>query len=110
MGEQPAYRGASITGVGFTDFSKASGRSVLALAAEACRAAIADAGLEPADVDGVVTYQYLHDSVPAQAVAAALGLGDLRHDDLDGGGPHHRRLPRPQRTEWATGGKRPGPG
>lgn len=79
MGVQAAYRGASITGVGFTEFSKASGRSVLSLAAEACREAILDAGLEPSDIDGVVTYQYLHDSVPAQAVAAVLGLGDLRH-------------------------------
>jgi acetyl-CoA acetyltransferase len=79
MGVQSAYRGASITGVGFTEFSKASGRSVLSLAGEACREAILDAGLEPSDIDGVVTYQYLHDSVPAQAVAAVLGLGDLRH-------------------------------
>lgn len=79
MGTQSALGGAAITGVGFTEFSRASGRSVLALAAEACREAVTDAGLTPADIDGVVTYQYLNDSVPAQAVAAALGLGDLRH-------------------------------
>jgi acetyl-CoA acetyltransferase len=83
VGEQP-YRRAAIAGVGFTELSKASGRSVLALAAEACRAAIADAGLTPHDIDGVVTYQYLGDSVPAQAVAAALGMGDLTHT-LDSG-------------------------
>ena len=84
MTDSPAYRDAAITGVGFTEFSKRSDRSVLSLAAEACRSAIADAGLDPADIDGVVTYQYLNDSVPAQAVAAVLGLGDLRHT-LDSG-------------------------
>jgi acetyl-CoA acetyltransferase len=80
----PPYRRAAITGVGFTELSKSSGRSVLALASEACRRAIADAGLHPADIDGVVTYQYLADSVPAQAVATALGLHDLSHT-LDSG-------------------------
>jgi acetyl-CoA acetyltransferase len=82
-GEQP-YRRAAITGVGFTELSKASGRSVLALATEACRNAIADAGLRPGDIDGVVTYQYLGDAVPAQAVATALAMGDLSHT-LDSG-------------------------
>lgn len=78
------HRRAAITGVGFTELSKQSGRSVLALAAEACRNAIVDAGLRPSDIDGVVTYQYLGDSVPAQAVAAALAMGDLTHT-LDSG-------------------------
>lgn len=84
MGDEEPYRRAAIAGVGFTELSKASGRSVLALAAEACRAAVADAGLRPDEIDGVVTYQYLADSVPAQAVAAVLGLGELRHT-LDSG-------------------------
>ena len=35
---------AAITGVGYTELSKDSGRSVLELATEACRAAVADAG------------------------------------------------------------------
>lgn len=83
-GSAIAFRHAAITGVGFTDLSKDSGRSVLALASEACRRAIADAGLDPRDVDGVVTYQYLGDSVPAQAVAATLAMGDLSHT-LDSG-------------------------
>ena len=37
-----------IAGIGQTEFSKESGRSELQLAAEASRAAIADAGLTPA--------------------------------------------------------------
>jgi acetyl-CoA acetyltransferase len=84
MARASAYRRAAITGVGYTEFSKASGRSVLALAAEACRNAIADAGLGTDDIDGVVTYQYLGDSVPAQAVATVLGMRDLNHT-LDSG-------------------------
>jgi acetyl-CoA acetyltransferase len=47
---------AAIAGIGQTEFSKSSGRSELQLASEAVRAAIADAGLTPADVDGLVTF------------------------------------------------------
>ena len=48
--------GTLIAGIGATEFSKDSGRSTMQLAAEACRAAILDAGLTPADVDGLVTF------------------------------------------------------
>jgi len=48
--------GAVITGIGATEFSKDSGRSTMQLAAEACRAAILDAGLQPRDIDGMVTF------------------------------------------------------
>ncbi len=47
---------ALIAGIGQTEFSRNSGRSELQLAAEASLAALDDAGLEPADVDGMVTY------------------------------------------------------
>lgn len=47
---------AAIVGVGQTEFSKDSGRSELQLAAEAVKAAIDDAGLQPSDVDGFVTF------------------------------------------------------
>ncbi len=45
-----------VAGIGATEFSKDSGRSTMQLAAEAARAAIVDAGLTPADIDGVVTF------------------------------------------------------
>ena len=45
----------AIVGIGQTEFSKDSGRSELQLACEAVRAALQDAGLTPADVDGLVT-------------------------------------------------------
>lgn len=69
---------AAITGVGYTEFSNASGRSVLALAREACAAAIADAGLAPADVDGIASFMLNDDSVPCLAVATSLALGPQR--------------------------------
>ena len=46
----------AITGIGQTAFTKASGQTVLALCAEASAAAIADAGLTPADIDGLITF------------------------------------------------------
>jgi acetyl-CoA acetyltransferase len=71
---RPPFLGTTaITGVGYTDLTKASGRSVLDLATEASARAIADAGLSPPDVDGVASFRFLEDSVPAQAVATALG-------------------------------------
>jgi acetyl-CoA acetyltransferase len=81
---------AALTGVGFAPFSRASGRSVLDLAAEACRGAIDDAGLSAARVDGVASFSVMHDSVPCQAVATVLGLGDqglLLDVDLGGQAP-----------------------
>lgn len=47
---------AAIAGLGTTEFSVASGRSEMQLALEAITAALADAGLSPADIDGMATY------------------------------------------------------
>ena len=78
---------AAIAGVGYTPFSRASGRSVLSLAREACLGAIDDAGLNVEEVDGIVSFSLLHDSVPCLAVATALALPELRLAiDLDLGG------------------------
>ncbi len=45
----------AISGIGTTDYSRNSGRSDLALALQASLAAIRDAGLTPADIDGIVS-------------------------------------------------------
>src|ERR1700729_3657002 len=45
----------AIVGIGQTEFSKAAGRSETQLASEAIVAALADAGLSVADVDGLVS-------------------------------------------------------
>lgn len=66
---------AAIVGIGATEFSKDSGRSELRLAVEAVRAALDDAGLTPADVDGMVTFTM--DTNPEITVAQACGIGEL---------------------------------
>ena len=77
---------AAIAGVGYTEFSKHSGVSTQTLALRAIRAALDDAGLTIADVDGVACHR-VGDSVQAALVAQALGIRDLRfHLDLFGGG------------------------
>src|SRR4029453_10953591 len=48
-------RGA-ITGIGETAYSRNSGKSVVALQMQASLEAIADAGLSPTDIDGVIVY------------------------------------------------------
>ena len=68
---------ASIVGIGATEFSKESGRSEMSLASEAVAAAIADAGLQPSDVDGMVTYS--SDNNPEVEIARHVGIGSLRH-------------------------------
>ncbi|WP_428953660.1 lipid-transfer protein [Streptomyces sp. cg35] len=66
---------AAIVGIGATEFSKDSGRSELKLAVEAVHAALDDAGLAPADVDGMVTFTM--DTNPEITVAQAAGMGEL---------------------------------
>ncbi|WP_433363935.1 lipid-transfer protein [Actinoplanes sp. CA-142083] len=68
-------RAAAIAGIGATEFSKDSGRSELRLAVEAVRAALDDAGLQPSDVDGLVTFTM--DDNAEIAVAREIGAGEL---------------------------------
>jgi acetyl-CoA acetyltransferase len=76
----------AIAGVGYTEFSKDSGVSTLTLALRAVMAALEDAGLSAADVDGVACHR-VGDSTQAVLVAQSLGITDLRfHLDLFGGG------------------------
>jgi 3-oxoacyl-[acyl-carrier-protein] synthase III len=57
----------AIVGIGETDYTRNSGRSDLTLATQAALAAIADAGLRPEDIDGIVRCDmdtvYHHDLV-----------------------------------------------
>lgn len=68
---------AAIVGIGATEFSKDSGRSEMSLASEAVAAAIADSGLAPSDIDGMVTYST--DNNPDIEIARHVGIGSLRH-------------------------------
>ena len=56
MGSTWLSNRTAIAGIGATEFSKNSGRSEMQLAVEAIHAALGDAGLEPEDVDGLVSY------------------------------------------------------
>lgn len=66
---------AAIAGIGMTKFSKNSGVSELSLACEAIKNCLDDAGLDPKEVDGLVTYTL--DSNDEVEVARAVGMGDL---------------------------------
>jgi acetyl-CoA acetyltransferase len=74
-----------IVGVGETEYSKSSGRTTRAMAVEAIGKALADAGLRPTDVDGMMSYQN-NDSTPANWVAADLGIRLNFYMDVVGGG------------------------
>src|SRR2546423_8005784 len=74
-----------IVGVGETEFSKNSGRTTRAMAVEAVRKAVLDAGLKASDVDGMLSYQN-GDSTFAPFVAPDLGLRLNFYMDVVGGG------------------------
>ena len=66
---------AAIAGIGLTEFSKQSGVSELSLAAGCIVAACEDAGVDPGEIDGLVSYTL--DSTDEIEVARAVGAGDL---------------------------------
>lgn len=67
----------AIAGIGATEFSKDSGRSELRLALEACMAALDDAGVEPAQVQGLSTFTM--DKNPENDLMRSLGIKELTH-------------------------------
>ncbi len=74
-----------ILGVGETEYSRASNRSTRAMAVEAVGRAMADAGIMPSAVDGMMSYQS-GDSTPSNWVAADLGIRLDFFMDVVGGG------------------------
>jgi len=66
----------AITGIGETDYSKRSGKSVIALQMEASLKAIEDAGLSPKDIDGVLPYATA--GGVAEDFITNFGIEDLR--------------------------------
>lgn len=67
---------AAITGVGETKYTRMSGKSVLALQLEASLNAIADAGLSPKEIDGIIPYS--NSPVVAEDFVTNFGISDLR--------------------------------
>ncbi|GAA5054442.1 acetyl-CoA acetyltransferase [Thermocatellispora tengchongensis] len=77
---------AAVAGIGMTALSRRSGRGELALAVEAARAALDDAGMAPGELDAVLSY-HMNDSAPAIRVARALRMETIGwHNDISGGG------------------------
>jgi acetyl-CoA acetyltransferase len=75
----------AIVGVGETGYMRGSGISTRALGTRAVRSAIADAGLEAADVDGMLSYQS-GDSAFGPTIAGDLGIRLNFYMDVFGGG------------------------
>lgn len=76
---------AAIAGIGATEFSKESGRSELQLAAECSLAACRDAGVDPHDIDGMITFTI--DNSDEISLARCLGVKDLAYTTrIPGGG------------------------
>ena len=63
-------RGAIISGIGISPIGRRTGIAGIDLTARAARQAIADAGLEPADIDGMATMG----ETPVREAAAHLGI------------------------------------
>jgi acetyl-CoA acetyltransferase len=80
-----AGRETAIAGIGQTEFSKRSGRSELQLAAEAVKGACDDAGLDPHEIDGLVTFSL--DPSDEIGLVRCLGIRDLAFTTrIPGGG------------------------
>src|ERR1044072_2402443 len=75
----------AIVGVGETTYTRGSGMTTRSLGTWAVRNAIADAGLTPADIDGMLSYQS-GDSTFAPFIAGDLGIRLNFYMDVFGGG------------------------
>ncbi|MCY3894495.1 MAG: hypothetical protein OXF65_14515 [Acidimicrobiaceae bacterium] len=67
---------AVITGIGQSETGRRLGRSGQSLTVEACLRAIADAGLEPDDIDGIATYPGALSPSPGFSGAGSMQLHD----------------------------------
>jgi acetyl-CoA acetyltransferase len=77
----------AIAGIGETEYSSASGRSELSLACEASLAAIRDAGLTPADIDGLITFTMdFNDELEVQRSLGIPGLNWTSRSPFGGSG------------------------
>ena len=75
----------AIVGVGETTYMRGSGITTRALGTWALRNAIADAGLKPTDIDGMLSYQS-NDSTASPMIAGDLGIRLNFYMDVLGGG------------------------
>jgi acetyl-CoA acetyltransferase len=76
MTAQSISRRTAIAGVGNTEYSKNSGRSEIQLGVEAVLAALADAGIDPSEVDGLSTFTM--DNNPEIEIFRLIGGKELK--------------------------------
>ncbi|MGA4544195.1 thiolase family protein [Uniformispora flossi] len=76
----------AIVGVGEAEHSKASGRTTAEIAAEAVSRAIADAGLTPADIDGIMWHPAFSEQFDDAAFRAHFGTDHAMWTSTEGGG------------------------
>lgn len=74
------HRAAAVVGIGETAYTRSSPHTALELQFQASLAAIADAGLVPNDIDGVIPVGIT--AAPAEEYVTNLGLPDLRFSAL----------------------------
>ena len=70
---------AAVSGIGETAYTRGTDKSAIALMCEASLKAIADAGLQPTDIDGIIPYSL---GPVAEEVMTNLGLEDIRFSAL----------------------------
>lgn len=70
-------RPVAIAGVGYSELTRKGDPNPNSLAITATRAALSDAGLRAADVDGIFEYKFGPESPGAQDMARLLGIPDL---------------------------------
>ncbi len=75
----------AIVGVGETGYVRGSGVTTRVLGTQAVRKAIADAGLESGDIDGMLSYSF-NDSTTSPVIAGELGIRPNFYMDTYGGG------------------------
>jgi acetyl-CoA acetyltransferase len=72
-----ARQRVAIVGVGYSTVGRRTGLSLTELTAQASVAALADAGLAPTEIDGVVVHSFPFQYVSATQTADLLGIPDL---------------------------------
>ena len=77
MGNDVLKSTTAVVGLGATEFSKDSGRTEIQLAVEAVKAALDDAGIHPAEIDGMCSYTM--DNNPEIEIFRLLGGKELKY-------------------------------
>jgi len=76
----------AIVGIGDADYTKASGRTTQEIAAQATERALADAGLQPSDIDGIMYIPFSGDQFDAAAFRSHFGTTHDMWVSQKGGG------------------------